>query len=173
MWKSITVTDAQTGFNLLNDGGDGNIGSCSFLDSQFTNVGTAIQIAPPSSTPGSGTTGLILENVGLSGVTKAVADSSGNTLLSGVAHVEAWAIGPVHDGSGRTFAMGRDVTPYPRVEALLDTKNGLANAPYFERPKPQYEGNSVSDFVSLKASGAMGSLIQSLFIYFPPVGSRS
>lgn len=156
VWKSITVTNAQTGFVLLNDGGDGNIGSCSFLDSQFTNVGTAIQIASPSAQPGSGTTGVVLENVGFSSVTQAVADNAGNTILSGVDHVEEWAVGPVYDDSGRTFIMGRDITPYPRVEALLDTSSGVSNAKYFERPKPQYEALPTSQFVSLKASGAKG-----------------
>ena len=159
VWKSITVNNAQTGFELLRGNGDddGYVGSCSFLDSQFNNVGTAIVVAPLSDKPGAGTTGLVLENVGFNGVTKAVADSNGQTLLSGVSRVKEWVVGPVYDSSGRKFAMGRDTEPYPRVEGLLDTKNGLANAPYFERPKPQYQTNALSDFVSLKALGAKGS----------------
>ncbi|KAL2020074.1 hypothetical protein VTK56DRAFT_8878 [Thermocarpiscus australiensis] len=156
VWKSITMTNVSTGFRLLPEAGQtGNIGSAAFLDSSFTNVATAIEIAPPSSLPGTGTTGIVLENVGFSGVTKAVADTGGATLLAGTAgKVEHWALGPVYAGDGtRTFTTGSKIGNYRRVQQLIDSATGA----YFERPRPQYETNLVDDFLYVKDFGATGN----------------
>jgi hypothetical protein len=64
------------GFQLVGDGGVGNIDTVSILDSSFTNVGTAVLVNPITSTPGMGSTGVALENVALSRVTVAVADTT-------------------------------------------------------------------------------------------------
>lgn len=155
VWKSITMTGVGTGFKLLPNGTDtGNIGSVSVLDSSFTNVGTAILIAPPSSTPRSGSTGVVLENVALSGVTAAVADSSGKVILDGsTALVGEWALGPTYEGSAsdRSFSMGAKVGNYQRHSTLVDSTGA-----YFERAKPQYEDLAVNQFVSVKSIGARG-----------------
>lgn len=78
VWKSITMTHGGTGFKLLQEGAkstkraikrddgagvSGNIGSVSVTDSYFNDVDTAILIASPNSEPGSGSTGVIVENV--------------------------------------------------------------------------------------------------------------
>ena len=156
VWKSVTMTNVGTGFRLLPEGSQGNIGSASVIDSSFTNVGTAIIIAPPSSAPGSGSTGLVLQNVALSGVAKAVADSSGNTLLAGSAgRVDEWVLGPVYNGTaeagGRRFSNGGRVGNYKRPSTLINPDGS-----WYERPKPQYEDRPVSDFVHVKAYGATG-----------------
>jgi hypothetical protein len=146
VWKSITMTNVGTGFKLVPEGSSGNIGSAMFLDSSFTNVGTVVQITPPSSTPSTGTTGLVLENVALSGVSKAaVADTSGAVLLAGgTSRIEHWALGPVYEGSvdARSFSAGGKVGNYRRSLTLTND-----NGAYYERPKPQYESASVGDFV--------------------------
>ncbi|KAL7624109.1 hypothetical protein AAE478_005666 [Parahypoxylon ruwenzoriense] len=153
VWKSITVRNADIGFRLLpeDDSGSspGHIGSSSFIDSSFENVGTAVLIAPLDSKTGSGSTGVVLENVDISNVQKVVADTAGQTLLEAADHIDSWVAGPVYTPE-REFYMGKE-TKYTRESSLLDDSGA-----YFERPKPQYEGNSVGDFVNLKDLGAKG-----------------
>ncbi|KAH9219718.1 pectate lyase superfamily protein-domain-containing protein [Leptodontidium sp. 2 PMI_412] len=156
VWKSITMTNVKVGFKLVSEDGSGNIGSASFLDSSFNNVGTAILIAPPSSKPATGSTGVILENVKLSGVTTAVADTAGKTLLGGSSTglvVDHWVLGPVYEGSttSRSFSSGAKVGNYRRHPTLIDAKGS-----YFERAKPQYEDRPLSDFLHVKDMGAVG-----------------
>lgn len=156
VWKSITMTNVGVGFKLVpeSSGGSGTVGSASFLDSSFTNVKMVVQISPPSSKPKSGSTGVVLENVALSGVAAAVADTTGKTLLDGsVARIDHWALGAVYEGSadGRSFSEGAKVGAYRRHSTLMD-----ANGAYFERPKPQYADRAVADFVHLKDFGAKG-----------------
>ena len=161
VWKSVHVEDCTTGFRLAAPAGTmggGNIGSISFLDSRFVRVNKAVVVAPLSSTPGSGSTGVILENVFLTDVDVAVAGTDGSTLLvGGDWHVSAWTLGPVYPaGEGRRFSFGEEVDPYPREETLLDSSGGPSNAPYFERPKPQYGNLPAGAFVHLKDEGARG-----------------
>lgn len=155
VWKSVTMTNVGTGFRLLPEtGSTGNIGSISVLDSTFTSVGTVVVIAPPSSTPGSGTTGLIFENVALSGVTKTVADSSGTTILAGgTTSIDHWALGPVYGGSAtaRTFSNGGKIGNYRRPLTLVN-----ANGAYYERERPQYQNVPLSNFVHVRDFGATG-----------------
>jgi hypothetical protein len=137
----------------------GNIGSSSFIDSSFSDVGTAVVIAPLDPEPGTGSTRVVLENVAFSNVQTGVADSSGTAFLAGGSkHVNSWATGPVYaGGKAREFSVGKDVPEYKRDVSLLDTKGGVEGAPYYERPKPQYEGHPASDFVHLKDLGAKGA----------------
>ncbi len=154
VWKSIRMTNVNVGFRLVSDNNSGNIGSVSVLDSFFTGVGTAVVIAPPSSATGSGSTGVVLENVVLSGVTAAVADTSGKVYLDGSSPlIGEWVLGPVYEGSttARSFSNGAKVGDYRRHSALLDS-----NGAYFERAKPQYEDRGVSDFVHVKDMGVLG-----------------
>lgn len=163
LWKSVTIKNADVGFKLLQEekkpgnkraesDGMGNIGSCSFIDSSFSNVGTAVVIAPLSDKTGSGSTGVVLENVRFDGVGKGVADSAGKTILDGGSskRVEAWATGPIY-APNREFSMGKDAPKYRREISLLD-----GSGAYLERARPQYEGRSSGDFVHLKELGAKG-----------------
>lgn len=126
------------------------------LDSTFTNVGTAILVGPLNSAPGSGSTGLVLENIAMSGVQKAVADSNGKTILASTAKIDQWVAGPTYSPK-REFSMGKSTT-YKKPSGLLDSKGA-----YFERAKPQYEDKSASDFVHLKNFGAKGRYSLCLF----------
>ncbi|KFZ18590.1 hypothetical protein V501_01134 [Pseudogymnoascus sp. VKM F-4519 (FW-2642)] len=132
VWKSVTMNNVGVGFQLTADKGTtGNIGSAAILDSTFTNVGTVVIIAPPSSTTGSGSTGLTLERVKLSGVTTAVADNTGAVILAGSSTtVDEWALGPVYEGSttARSYSKGGKVGSYKVHQSLLDS-----NGHYFER----------------------------------------
>lgn len=165
VWKSITMSNVDVGFRLLPEqttpakrqtvpgsGKQGNIGSASFIDSTFRNVGTAVLIAPPNEKAGSGSTGVIVENVDFEGVSKAVADSSGKLLLDASGTVEHWALGPVYsDGGARNFSMGGKIGNYRRQQGLLDSKGN-----YFERAKPQYETRALGEFLHVKDFGAKG-----------------
>lgn len=155
VWKSIVMTNVGIGFKLMPDAGQtGNVGSASFMDSTFTGVTTVVQIGPTSSALGSGSTGIILENVVLSSVSRGVADSSGATLLAGTAgKIDHWALGPVYTGAGtRSFSMGGKIGTYQRAQQLINPNTGA----YFERARPQYESSSVGDFVHVKDFGAKG-----------------
>lgn len=155
VWKSVTMNNVGVGFQLTaEEGAVGNIGSTSIFDSSFTNVGTVIVIAPSSSTPGSGSTGLALENLKLSGVTTVVADTTGAVILAGSsATVDEWALGPVYEGSttARSYSTGGKIGSYKVTQSLLD-----ANGDYFERAKPQYEDVDVGSFFHVKDAGATG-----------------
>ncbi|GJD05036.1 lysM domain-containing protein [Colletotrichum higginsianum] len=151
VWKSVTMTDVKTGFKFVPEYPDGNIGSSLIMDSSFTNVGTVVVIQPPSSEAGSGSTGLVIENIRMSGVTTAVADTNGRSLLAASARVDEWVLGPVYsssaDAGGRSFSSGGKIGKYRRDGGL---------GAYYERPKPQYEGRSVGDFLHVKDFGARG-----------------
>ncbi|KAK1991996.1 pectin lyase-like protein [Colletotrichum falcatum] len=153
--QSITMQNVDVGFKLISDDGSGNIRSVSIMDSTFSNVGTAaIVIGKPSSQPGSGSTGVVLDRVSLSGVAAAVKDSSGNVLLPGSAGtIDQWTLGPVYEGSttARSFSAGGRIGSYRRPSTLVDT-----DGKYFERERPQYERYGLSDFVHVKDLGAMG-----------------
>ncbi|KAE9573163.1 Glucan 1,3-beta-glucosidase [Colletotrichum fructicola] len=151
VWKGITVTDSSTGFRLVNDGGDGNVGFAAFMDTSFTNVKQAIVVAPPSSTPATGSTGLLLDNIGFSGVSQGVADTTGKTLLDGSSSVLSWVLGPIYNGTERTWSSGSS-HEWMGILPLLGEKtiDGLPNLPYFDKAKPQYEGHSTGDFIHLK-----------------------
>lgn len=90
-------------------------------------------IAPVSSRPGSGSTGVVLENVALANVKTAVADTAGKALLAGGSRrVRSWATGPVYSAANkgkREFLAGRDVPEYGREISLLDTRAGVEGAP--------------------------------------------
>ncbi|PZD42548.1 Pectate-lyase-3 domain containing protein [Pyrenophora tritici-repentis] len=145
-WKSIEMNNVSTGFKLVPDSGSGssggstatssNIGSASFLDSSFNNANTVVVVEPPSKTSGTGTTGLVLENIKLSGVTAAVVDNTGATILGVSSNIGQWTYGPIYKGSADT--KDRDL--------VTATK----------RAKPQYEDRSMGDFVHLKDLGARG-----------------
>ncbi|KAK3934568.1 glucan 1,3-beta-glucosidase [Diplogelasinospora grovesii] len=141
VWKSITVTNAEVGFLLDSNGSGGNIGSATFVDSVFTDVTQAIVIDPPSSTPGSGSTGIMLDNVAFNGVTQAII---------------SWVLGPVYNGTSRTWASGSSEEIMPIVTLYGQPTGNLPQAPYFERAREQYTSNTADDFVHLKDLGAVG-----------------
>ncbi|KAH8690398.1 pectate lyase superfamily protein-domain-containing protein [Phaeosphaeriaceae sp. PMI808] len=156
-WKSITIKNADIGFKLLPKDKapsttptkpgvqeNGNISSTIILNSSFSNVGTAVLISPLNSAPGAGSTGLVLENIAISGVQKAVADSSSNTILASTDKIEH---------PKREFSIGK-ATSYKKPARLLD-----ANGAYFKRAKPQYEDKSAGDFISIKDYSTKGDSI--------------
>jgi hypothetical protein len=157
VWKSVTINNAKTGFLLHNSDNSAPIGSLSILDSKFTNVKTAVVIDPPNSNPGSGSTGLILSNVALSGVGTVVADTSGNAILAGgPSSVEYWVLGPVYNGTQKAWYPGTSIPPVRSSELLGTQVSGMPLAGYFERVREQYLSTPASGFVQMKSHGAKG-----------------
>ncbi|KAL4873586.1 hypothetical protein BDV12DRAFT_160315 [Aspergillus spectabilis] len=152
VWKSLHIQGADVGFRLINTDGGGNIGSVSFIDSRFTDVTTAIIIAPASATVGSGTTGLLLDNTRIDGP---IVDTAGRTYL-GAGYYDNWVLGPTYTNGGRSWTSGASMS-YPREASLLGAKVAtLDKPPYFERKKNQYANRPIGDFVQLKSLGARG-----------------
>lgn len=157
LWKEVTIQNADVGFRLLDDGGSGTIGSVSILDSAFWDVGTGIIIAPVSEEPGTGATGVALENVAWYGSGDVVKDSAGTTLLA-AGDVDSWILGPNYGAGYRVWYSGEGDT-WERPDVLLgDPWGGLSSNPIFEKPRPSYQGYSASDFAHLKdyATGESG-----------------
>jgi hypothetical protein len=157
VWKSITVNNADVGFRLVPEGDSGNVGSAAFLDCTFNNVKQAIVMAPPSDTPGTGSTGISLDNVNFKSVSVGIADTNGKTLLSGAKSVSGgWAMGPVYNDTDRSWIAGEYRDQLRDITLLGERPDGMSNVPYYERAKPQYETKSAGDFVHLKDLGAKG-----------------
>lgn len=155
VWKSVTMTNVGVGFRLAAIDSTGNIGSVSIMDSSFNGIHTAaVIITPPSDAVGSGSTGLVLENVALSGVAATVVDTAGKAYLDGSSSVvRYWVLGNTYEGNAtaRGFSYGGPVGDHRRNSGLLDSTGA-----YFERAKPQYEDKSIGEFVHIKDLGVTG-----------------
>ncbi|GFF73175.1 glucan 1,3-beta-glucosidase [Aspergillus lentulus] len=156
-WKSIEMDGVGTGFRLISEDGTGNIGSVYVMDTKFTNVATAILTKPASKDPGTGTTGITLDNVAFSNVQHYVFDTNGKEYVEGApSSVDTWTLGPVYfRGTTRDVSLGYSFTT-PRKSPLVGTSNGLPKSPFFERAKPQYEDLDASAFVHVKDHGCKG-----------------
>lgn len=152
VWKSLNVESADVGFRLINNDSGGNVGSVSFVDSKFTDVNTAVILAPVSEAPGSGTTGLILDNTRIEGP---IVDTAGRAYLE-AGYYDNWVLGPTYTDGRRSWTSGASLS-YARETSLLGYAiDGLENRPYFERKKNQYADKYIGDFVQLKSLGARG-----------------
>lgn len=129
------------------------VSSVSILDSIFIDVTTVVLVNPITATPDHGSIGIDLENVALSGVSVAVVDTTGATLLASSSVIDQWAIGPVYEGSSnaRSFSQGGKIGNYRRHSTILDAQGN-----YFERARPQYEDQDVSALVHTKDLGCAG-----------------
>jgi hypothetical protein len=152
-WKSITINGGNYGFQLVPTSGSSAVGSIYVLDSVFNNVGTAIQIAPSTSSTATGTTGITMDNVGFNGVTDAVVDTAGKVYLAGsVGSVDTWVLGPLYFAAAQQGnSLGYSYST-PREQTLVETNtlSGLPKGMFFERAKPQYESTPASSFVNMK-----------------------
>lgn len=99
-FKSVNINNCQIGIDMSNATPDQTVGSVLLLDSKFTNTPTAIKTAfSANSKPETGGT-LVIENVDFAGSQKAVADTSGNTILGGGSVVKSWVQGNAYQPSG-------------------------------------------------------------------------
>lgn len=85
---------------------------------------------------------LVLENIALTNVPKAIVDGAGTTLLAGTSGsttVPQWIQGNVYSGTSGTVTYEQVSTTKPTKPSSL-----TANGKVFGRPRPQYEGYAVS-----------------------------
>ncbi|EEH47201.2 uncharacterized protein PADG_03299 [Paracoccidioides brasiliensis Pb18] len=152
IWKNIQITGSTTGFKLMSEDNVPRSGSIMVLDSIFRNTDTALLTFPAKQERAKGTTGITLDNVAFDKVRNAVADNQGKVYLAGsVGSINTWALGPVYfDSSQRDFTLGMSFDTSRESTLLADRLSALPKAPFFERPRPQYEGVPVSDFVHMK-----------------------
>jgi hypothetical protein len=153
------MNNVGTGFRLISEDGTGNIGSIYVMDSKFTNIATAILTKPASKDPGTGTTGITLDNVAFSNVQHYVFDTNGKEYVEGgPSSVDTWTLGPVYfRGTTRDVSLGYSFTT-PRKSPLVGVSNGLPKRPFFERAKPQYEDLDASAFIHVKDHGCKGNI---------------
>lgn len=152
------ISGSTTGFNLTSEGGKvSETGSVLIQDSVFENTPNAIVSFPPTSVPGGNNTGITLDNVVFKGVTNAIIDNKGKQWLAGsVGSVDTFILGPSYNNLTREFTSGTQFKT-PRVPGLVGgNPRGLPKPILYEHARPQYEGLSASQFVSVKKNGAKG-----------------
>jgi glucan 1,3-beta-glucosidase len=155
-WKNLDISGGTTGINLVGEGGARNTGSVLLTDSKFSNVPVAIKTSPYREGSGNGNTIITLDNVDFSqNVRVAVQDANGGTRLAGNQKVQAWVEGKIFDQAtpNGQFQSG---SPAALMRSPVPMLMGGPNGGFFERSKPQYENNPVSDFVNVKDRGARG-----------------
>ncbi|KAK1750487.1 pectate lyase superfamily protein-domain-containing protein [Echria macrotheca] len=159
MWKSITIENSHIGFNLTSGSGDGHVGSITVVDSVFRNVDIAVLVANANSSD-TGRTSISMDNVLLDGVTTWLREQSGknapkdNAVPGNHKAIDMLTVGRSYVDSKLDDEKGIKEFASSRVDDLVTWNNpdGLPKLPYGERPKPQYEDRSASDFVHVKDS---------------------
>jgi len=154
-YKSININNCTIGLDMSSGGATAQaVGSVTFIDSSISNTRIGIRTAHSltSQPPAGGS--LILENVYLSGVPIAVQGAGNITALQGTpanTHIAAWGEGHAYTPTGPNNFEG-PITPVNRPGSLLE-----AGGKYYERSKPQYQQYPVTDFLSVRSSGATGN----------------
>jgi len=159
VWKSIKIENSHIGFNLTNGNGDGHVGSITVVDSVFKNCDMAMLVANTNATS-TGRTSLSLDNVLFDGVATWLREQSGkgspkeNKFSSNRKAVDMLTVGRTYQDAKLEEEQKIREFSSQRVKGLLGSRNpwDLPKQPYAERPKPQYEGFSVGDFVHVKDS---------------------
>lgn len=155
--KSVTIANCGVGLDVTAGGAGGQgVGSVVLLDSTITDTPVGVYtVKSSSSAPATGAT-VILDNVRLVNVQRAVANpATGATILAGgTLTIDLWGQGKSYTTSntGGTFTQGTMTRAFAKPASLLT--NG-ANT-FFERSRPQYEQFDVANIVSVKSQGAIG-----------------
>lgn len=155
-YKSISINNCTTGLNMSSvnpSTGGQTVGSVTFIDSSISNtkVGIATSHDANSQPPTAGS--LILENVQLNNVPVAVSGPGGSISLAGTTGtttIAAWGQGHSYLPNGPNVFEG-PIDPFPRPGGLLSGQGR-----FYERSKPQYGTNPLSQFVSVRSMGAKG-----------------
>jgi len=155
--KSVRINKCKIGLDITANGpAQQAVSSVILLDSCIvdTPIGVATVRGNSSGFASGGT--LILDNVQLTNVGKAVANPTTNaTILAGGSRtIDMWGQGKDHSKSnpGGSTVQGNLNRAFPKPIPLLT--NGQKTV--FERSRPQYQDLDISHFVSVKDKGAKG-----------------
>lgn len=156
-FKSVEINNCGVGLDVTAGGaGAQGVGSVILLDSTISNTPVGVYtVKTANSSPPTGAT-VVLDNVRLNNVPRAVANpTTGATILNGGSiSIEFWGQGKAYSTSntGGSFVQGTTARGFGKPASLLRT----GTQTWFERSRPQYEQEDVSNFVSVKSLGARG-----------------
>ncbi|OAQ96933.1 hypothetical protein LLEC1_04234, partial [Akanthomyces lecanii] len=141
-WQGIAVNGGSIGFNISGAGGlsGQGIGSVSIIDSTISDVRIGVLTNDVATSPN-----IVLDNTEIKNVALPVASLGGKQLLSGSSSL--WATGKRYDGQNGSTQTG-DVKAPARGKGLNDKDGKL-----YVRSRPQYEKNSVGDFLVATTDG--------------------
>lgn len=145
--KSVTFNRCGLALDMANGGFNQTVGSVLLLDSQMVDTRLGIRTSFNADSLPVGGGALILDNVNCAGCESTVVSDTGAQILPG-GRIDQWAQGAHYTGDARERT-GKAISvnkPAPLV----------VNGKIFERSKPQYEDVPASQFVSIKAAGAVG-----------------
>ncbi|PWW76933.1 Glycoside Hydrolase Family 55 protein [Tuber magnatum] len=156
-FKSVSICNCKIGLGITANGpAEQAVSSVILLDSSIedTPIGVATVRGNSSGFASGGT--LILDNVQLTNVGKAVANPTTNaTILAGGSRtIDMWGQGKDHskkNPGGRTV-QGKINRAFPKPTPLLAEGRKII----FERSRPQYQDLDISQFISVKENGAKG-----------------
>ncbi|RWA06956.1 hypothetical protein EKO27_g8145 [Xylaria grammica] len=136
VWQQVEVFGGAIAFNISGVGGDNGqgIGSISVIDSNITNVPVGILTNNNPTSPH-----IVLDNVKINGVDRAVQVDNGATLLTASGTVDLWTTGKVYKGG-----QGSDVTGPVNIPAKGSSL--LSDGKLYIRARPQYEDYGASQF---------------------------
>jgi glucan 1,3-beta-glucosidase len=150
-YTGISINNCTTGLNMAGGGTTGqSTGSVTFLDSSFTNTKVAIVTAHNASSFPATAGSLILDNIALTNTPVVVQGPQGTVLKGGSLTISGWGEGHEYTANYQKKNFQSSITKFSRPSSL--TKNGQ----YYARSKPQYQASPLSQFVSVRTTGAKG-----------------
>lgn len=165
-YKHLVFNDVSIGFDISNGGSIQTVGSVIMGDSVFNSVTTGILTSWSNvSTPVSGGS-LVVDNCDFSGADTAILDTNGTVVVAGGVVVESFVQGRAYTTYFTTETIDNktclepgatgvriqsEVGAPPKPAILLDSEGR-----FVERMKPQYEGEPLSAFKSVKDAGCVG-----------------
>ena len=123
------------------------------IDSDITDTPVGVRFGNSAATGPPASNNIILENLRISNVGVAIQGAGATTVLAGSAGattISAWGRGNSYTPTGPTPIQGF-------INANARPAGLVSGADFYERSKPQYENVPVSQFVSIRAAGALGN----------------
>jgi hypothetical protein len=151
VFSKLTITNCKTGIKFgnvdRNQAEPQGVATVSVIDSSF--VGTPKPIVIPDKTSGY-VPNLVLDNVDVQGADKIVTTTlRGKPILTGT-HVDLWATGRRYTAKDLNGTRATSDLKRAKIESLMHDDK------YFSQPKPQYENEARSNFVSVLDYGVNG-----------------
>lgn len=147
IFQGCSFHDCGTG---INGGNSGSFGSIALIDSNATSVGSVMTIFTSGNSAGS----VLIENVEANNVGSILAKGDGTKIIPGgpgTVKVQTWVQGNVYGPHTHGAYQQKAANSTARSQELVGQ-----DGRFFTRSRPQYEGQTVDDFSSVKVWGAKG-----------------